>query len=86
MNKPAKKTVAKKVPAKKIMIGKPSNIDWENMARELQKALRDEIFDGQGKMRTIEGLEFDVRNLKHQVIGYQAVISYLENKLGNPTV
>ncbi len=81
MNKTTKKPVKKSV-----KIGGPSKINWENLARELQTALRDEIAEGHSMIQRIEGLEFDVRNLKHQAVGYQAVISYLENKLGNPTV
>lgn len=30
----------------------------------------------------INHLNIDIANLKHQVIGYKAVISYLENQLG----
>lgn len=81
MNKPAKK------PAKKsTKINVPSKIDWEKLARGLQEALRDEIAEGQGQIQRIENLEFEVRNLKHQAVGYQAVISYLENKLGNTSI
>lgn len=31
---------------------------------------------------TINNLESDLANLRHQIIGYKAVISYLENQLG----
>ena len=31
---------------------------------------------------TIDHLQADLANLRHQVIGYKAVISYLENQLG----
>ena len=31
---------------------------------------------------TINHLETDLANLRHQIIGYKAVISYLENQLG----
>jgi hypothetical protein len=31
---------------------------------------------------TIDHLNADIANLKHQIIGYKAVISYLENQLG----
>jgi predicted RNase H-like nuclease (RuvC/YqgF family) len=31
---------------------------------------------------TINHLESDLANLRHQIIGYKAVISYLENQLG----
>lgn len=30
----------------------------------------------------INHLNIDIANLKHQIIGYKAVISYLENQLG----
>ena len=65
---------------------KPKEINWEKLARELQAALRDEIHEGMEKDKKIKDLEFQVRNQAHQAIGYQAVVSYLENKLGNPTV
>lgn len=77
VKKPIKKTIAKKM-------DKP--INWEKLARELQAALRDEIHEGMEKDKKIKDLEFQVRNLAHQAIGYQAVVSYLENKLGNATV
>ena len=35
-----------------------------------------------GLNNTINHLQADLANLRHQVIGYKAVISYLENQLG----
>jgi hypothetical protein len=67
--------------------------NWEKLARELQAALKSEIDeniklvdDKNGLIARVESLEFDILNLKHQAIGYQAVVSYLENKLGYHSV
>jgi len=43
-----------------------------------QKAVRDELVMG---FKRIEFLEIQLANLEHQIIGYEAVISYLESKL-----
>ena len=61
-------------------------IDWEKLAKDLQKALRDEIVENQARATDIETLLFKVRSLEHQVIGFQAVISYLETKSGNDSI
>ena len=61
-------------------------INWENLARNLQKALRDEMDENQKRAHDIEALLFKVKSLEHQVIGFQAVISYLESKNGNDPV
>ena len=55
------------------------NINWESIAKDLQKALRDEIDENQA-------LSFKVKSLEHQIVGFQAVISYLESKSGHDTV
>jgi hypothetical protein len=60
--------------------------NWEKLARELQAALKSEIDENSGLISRVESLEFDILNLKHQAIGYQAVVSYLENKLGYHSV
>lgn len=64
----------------------PKKMDWEKLARHLQSALRDEFVENEKLAKKISDLEFDVANLKHQAIGYRAVVSYLENKIGNDTV
>lgn len=61
-------------------------INWEKLAKELQTALRDEIDENQKRAHDIEALLFKVKSLEHQVIGFQAVISYLESKNGNDPV
>jgi len=61
-------------------------VNWELLAKQLQTALSDEIKESQGFSAHIKDLQYQVANLKHQAIGYRAVISYLENKLGNDTV
>jgi len=43
-----------------------------------QKVVRDELVMA---FKRIEFLEIQLANLEHQVIGYEAVISYLESKL-----
>jgi len=55
------------------------HINWESIAKDLQKALRDEIDENQA-------LAFKIKSLEHQAIGFQAVISYLETKSGHDTV
>lgn len=70
--------IATKAPVKKV--------NWERLAKQLQTALNDEIKENQGLSDRINGLQFQVANLEHQAIGYRAVVSYLENKLGNDTV
>lgn len=61
-------------------------INWENLARNLQKALRDEMDENQKRAHDIDALLFKIKSLEHQVIGFQAVISYLESKNGNDPV
>lgn len=61
-------------------------INWEKLAKELQTALRDEIVENQKRATDIDALLFKIKSLEHQVIGFQAVISYLETKSGNDTV
>jgi len=48
--------------------------------------LRDEINENQKRSHDIDALLFKVKSLEHQIIGFQAVISYLETKSGNDTV
>ena len=43
-----------------------------------QKAVRDELVKA---FKRIEFLEIQLKNLAHQITGYEAVISYLEHKL-----
>jgi hypothetical protein len=62
------------------------NINWEGLAKNLQTALRDEINENQKRSHDIDALLFKVKSLEHQIIGFQAVISYLETKSGNDTV
>lgn len=64
----------------------PKAINWEGLAKDLQKALRDEIVENQKRADDIDMLLFKIKSLEHQVIGFQAVISYLETKSGNDTV
>lgn len=66
--------------------GKAKVVDWEKLCKHLQTALRDEFADNDKLNTKIKELEFKVANLEHQAIGYRAVVSYLENKLGNDTV
>ena len=66
--------------------GKAKVVDWENLCKHLQTALRDEFADNEKLVTKVKELEFKVANLEHQAIGYRAVVSYLENKLGNDTV
>lgn len=61
-------------------------VDWEKLCKHLQTALRDEFSDNEELLSNVRSLETKVANLEHQAIGYRAVISYLENKLGNDTV
>ena len=61
-------------------------IDWERLAKNLQKALHDEIKENENIRNVVSSLDFKVRSLEHQVIGYQAVISYLESKNGHDSV
>ena len=69
---------------------KPSKVvkkvNWERLAKQLQTALNDEIIENGGLFERIDELKYQVANLEHQAIGYRAVVSYLENKLGNDTV
>lgn len=65
---------------------KAKTVDWEKLCKHLQTALRDEFADSEKLVLRIKDLEFKVANLEHQAIGYRAVVSYLENKLGNDTV
>lgn len=61
-------------------------VNWEGLAKNLQAALRDEIVENQKRATDIDALLFKIKSLEHQVIGFQAVISYLETKSGNDTV
>ena len=61
-------------------------IDWEALAKNLQKALHDEIKENENIRNVVSSLDFKVRSLEHQVIGYQAVISYLESKNGHDSI
>jgi hypothetical protein len=61
-------------------------VDWEKLCKHLQTALRDEFADNEKLLTRVKDLEFKVANLEHQAIGYRAVVSYLENRLGNDTV
>jgi len=61
-------------------------VDWEKLCKHLQAALRDEFADNKNLVTKVKELEFKVANLEHQAIGYRAVVSYLENRLGNDTV
>lgn len=74
---------------KKIVVkpqAKAKIVDWEKLCKHLQTALRDEFADNEKLVTKVKELEFKVANLEHQAIGYRAVVSYLENKLGNDTV
>lgn len=74
---------------KKIVVKpqvKAKVVDWEKLCKHLQTALRDEFADNEKLVTKVKELEFKVANLEHQAIGYRAVVSYLENKLGNDTV
>lgn len=75
---------------KKKIVVKPQTkakaVDWEKLCKHLQTALRDEFADNEKLVTKVKELEFKVANLEHQAIGYRAVVSYLENKLGNDTV
>lgn len=66
--------------------GKGGAVDWEKLCKHLQTALRDEFADNEKLLTRVKDLEFKVANLEHQAIGYRAVVSYLENRLGNDTV
>jgi tRNA A37 N6-isopentenylltransferase MiaA len=61
-------------------------VNWERLAKQLQTALNDEIVENNGLFKRIDELKYQIANLEHQAIGYRAVVSYLENKLGNDTV
>jgi hypothetical protein len=63
-----------------------AKINWEGLAKNLQAALRDEIVENQKRATDIDTLLFKIKSLEHQVIGFQAVISYLETKSGHDTV
>jgi len=60
--------------------------DWERLAKQLQSALKDEFIENENLAKKVSDLEFEVANLKHQAIGYRAVVSYLENKIEHDTV
>ena len=60
--------------------------DWERLAKQLQSALKDEFVENENLTKKVGDLEFEVANLKHQAIGYRAVVSYLENKIEHDTV
>lgn len=74
------------VKARKPRKPRQKKINWEVLAKDLQKALRDEIVENQARANDIDMLLFKIKSLEHQVIGFQAVISYLETKSGNDTV
>jgi hypothetical protein len=80
--KPRKKAVKSNRPSGRTQ--RPVN--WEGLAKNLQRALRDEIVENQKRATDIDTLIFKIRSLEHQIIGFQAVISYLETKSGNDTV
>ena len=80
--KPRKVSVKAKRPTERT--ARPVN--WEHLARNLQSALRDEIVENQKRATDIDTLLFKIKSLEHQVIGFQAVISYLESKNGNNPV
>jgi len=63
-----------------------AKVNWEGLAKNLQRALRDEIVENQKRATDIDTLLFKIRSLEHQIIGFQAVISYLETKSGHDTV
>jgi len=73
---------------KKARMNKPKNVkfDWERLAKQLQSALKDEFIENENLAKKVSDLEFEVANLKHQAIGYRAVVSYLENKIEHDTV
>jgi hypothetical protein len=62
------------------------DINWERLAKNLQKALHDEFKENEELRNNLNGLEFKVKSLEHQIIGFQAVISYLESKNGHDSV
>jgi len=64
----------------------PKKVDWEKLAKHLQVALRDEFAENEKLNTKIGDLQFEIANLKHQAIGYRAVVSYLENKIEHDTV
>jgi hypothetical protein len=70
----------------KAVATKAKAVDWEKLCKHLQSALRDEFADNEKLVTKVKEMEFKVANLEHQAIGYRAVVSYLENKLGNDTV
>lgn len=70
----------------KAVATKAKVVDWEKLCKHLQSALRDEFADNEKLVTKVKELEFKVANLEHQAIGYRAVVSYLENRLGNDTV
>jgi len=78
----AKELVALSKNPKKIT----KNFNWERLAKQLQTALNDEIVENNDLFKQIDDLKFQVANLKHQAIGYRAVVSYLENKIEHDTV
>jgi hypothetical protein len=80
--KPRKVSVKAKRPTERI----PRPVNWEGLAKNLQRALRDEIVENQKRATDIDTLIFKIRSLEHQIIGFQAVISYLETKSGHDTV
>jgi hypothetical protein len=69
-----------------LMLCRSKNLNWERLAKNLQTALRDEINENQKRANDIDALLFKIKSLEHQVIGFQAVISYLETKSGHDTV
>ena len=64
-------------------MGVKKKVDWQKLCGHLQTALRDEFSENETLKAKVSNLEFSVANLEHQAIGYRAVLSYLENKLGN---
>lgn len=77
---PKKATVVKTTPMRKQL----------ELLRETNKALDElvnELMADKVQLdKELNNLRFAVKNLEHQAIGYRAVVSFLENKLGNDTV
>lgn len=60
-----------------------SKVDWRALSKKLEEALTAQFFEEANLRNEIKDLEFKIINLEHQAIGYQAVVSYLESKVGN---
>ena len=73
----------------KNQVSKPKIVkkfSWEELARQLEKALKQEIKHNNELSEKVSDLNFQASNLVHQAIGYRAIISYLENKHANNPV